>query len=78
MFVRFFEGLEGSQNKPKFQFNTLWRSDTQKSSKKHENTNRLGTRCEKKFERPPPAKADIATAILTYVIEHLVWLFAPQ
>ena len=27
---------------------------------------------------PPPAKADIATAILTNVIEHLVWLFAPQ
>ena len=27
---------------------------------------------------PPPAKADIATAILTNVIEHLVWLFASQ
>ena len=27
---------------------------------------------------PPPAKADIATAILTNVIEHLVWLFAPH
>ena len=27
---------------------------------------------------PPPAKADIATAILTNVIEHLVLLFAPQ
>ena len=27
---------------------------------------------------PPPAKADIATAILTNVIEHIVWLFAPQ
>ena len=27
---------------------------------------------------PPPAKADIATAILTNVIEHSVWLFAPQ
>ena len=26
----------------------------------------------------PPAKADIATAVLTNVIEHLVWLFAPQ
>ena len=27
---------------------------------------------------PPPAKADIATAILTKVIEHLVLLIAPQ
>ena len=27
---------------------------------------------------PPPAKADIATAILTNVIEHLVWLFPPN
>ena len=34
-----------------------------------------------KILRAPPAKADIATAIwnnLTNVIEHLVWLFAPQ
>ena len=30
------------------------------------------------IERAPPAKADIATAMLTNVIEHLVWLFAPQ
>ena len=30
------------------------------------------------FAPPPSAKADIATAILTNVIEHLVWLFAPQ
>ena len=27
---------------------------------------------------PPPAKADIATAILTNVIEHLVWVFPPN
>ena len=27
---------------------------------------------------PPPAKADIATAILTNVIEHLMLLCAPQ
>ena len=73
MFVRFFEGLEGSQNEPKFHFNTFLRSDTQKSSKKHENTNRIGTRCEEFWEPP-----QLATAILTNVIEHLVWLFAPQ
>ena len=85
--------------------NTLLRSDTQKSSKNVENTtvwfflatkmtqnsisipscaqtpknprkmsktppnSRLGA---KPFLAPPPAKADIATAILTNVIEHLV------
>ena len=32
----------------------------------------------KPFLAPPPAKADIATAILTNVIEHLVLLCAPQ
>ena len=32
----------------------------------------------KPFLGPPPAKADIATAILTNVIEHLVLLCAPQ
>ena len=31
----------------------------------------------KPFLGPPPAKADIATAILTNVIEHLVLLFCP-
>ena len=31
----------------------------------------------KSFLAPPPAKADIATAILTNVIEHLVLLFCP-
>ena len=31
----------------------------------------------KPFLAPPPAKADIATAILTNVIEHLVLLFCP-
>ena len=30
-----------------------------------------------RFWPPPPAKADIATAILTNVIEHLVLLFCP-
>ena len=36
---------------------------------------RLGA---KSFLGPPPAKADIATAILTNVIEHLVLLFPPN
>ena len=32
----------------------------------------------KNFHFPPPAKADIATAILTNVIEHLVLLLPPN
>ena len=32
----------------------------------------------KPFLAPPPAKADIATAILTNVIEHLVLLLPPN
>ena len=32
----------------------------------------------KSFLGPPPAKADIATAILTNVIEHLVLLLPPN
>ena len=32
----------------------------------------------KPFLGPPPAKADIATAILTNVIEHLVLLLPPN
>ena len=36
-----------------------------------------GFRCETVFG-PPPAKADIATSILTNVIEHLVLLFPPN
>ena len=31
-----------------------------------------------RFWAPPPAKADIATAILTNVIEHLVLLLPPN
>ena len=67
---------ESYQNDPKFHFNTLLRSDTQKSSKNVENTTVFWSRCETVFG-PPPAKADIATAILTNVIEHLVLLFCP-
>ena len=61
-FLAVFPLPESYQNDPKFHFNTLLRSDTQKSSKN---------------APPPPAKADIATAILTNGIEHLVLLFCP-
>ena len=68
---------ESYQNDPKFHFNTLLRSDTQKSSKNVENTTVFWSRCENVFG-PPPTKADIATAILTNVIEHLVLLLPPN
>ena len=75
-FLAVFPLPESSQNDPKFHFNTPLRSDTQKSSKNVENTTVFWSRCETVFG-PPPAKADIATAILTNVIEHLVLLFCP-
>ena len=74
-FLTVFPLPESYQNDPKFHFNTLLRSDTQKSSKNVENTTVFWSRCETVFA--PPAKADIATAILTNVIEHLVLLFCP-
>ena len=70
-FLSVFPLPEADQNDPKFRFNTLLSSDTQKSSKKHANTTYTRSRCEIVFA-PPPAKADIATAILTNVIKHLV------
>ena len=76
-FLAVFPLPESYQNDPKFHFNTLLRSDTQKSSKNVENTTVFWSRCETVFGPPPPAKADIATAILTNVIEHLVLLFCP-
>ena len=69
-FLAVFPLPESYQNDQKFHFNTLLRSDTQKSSKNVENTTVFWSRCETVFA--PPAKADIATAILTNVIEHLV------
>ena len=70
-------------NDPKFRFHTLFSSDAQKPSKKHGNTTRIWTRCQNcglgaKPFLSPPAKADIATAILTNVIEHVVLLFPPN
>jgi hypothetical protein len=75
-FLAVFPLPESYQNDPKFHFNTLLRSDTQKSSKNVENTTVFWSRCETVFG--PPAKADIATAILTNVIEHLVLLLPPN
>ena len=86
-FLAVFPLPESYQNDPKFHFNTLLRSDTQKSSKNVENTTVFCSRCETVFGvwsrcetvfGPPPAKADIATAILTNVIEHLVLLLPPN
>ena len=87
-FLAVFPLPESYQNDPKFHFNTLLRSDTQKSSKNVENTTvfwsrcetvfGVWSRCETVFGPPPPAKADIATAILTNVIEHLVLLLPPN
>ena len=80
-FLAVFPLPESYQNDPKFHFNTLLRSDTQKSSKNVENTTVFWSRCETVFGvwsrcetvfAPLPAKADIATARLTNVIEHLV------
>ena len=69
-FLSVFPLPEADQNDPKFRFNTRLSSDTQKSSKKHANTtNEVSVR--NRFP-PPPAKADIAIAILTNVIKHLV------
>ena len=87
-FLAVFPLPESYQNDPKFRFNTLLASDTQKSSKNVENTTvfwsrcetvfGVWSRCETVFAPPPPAKADIATAILTNVIEHLVLLLPPN
>ena len=86
-FLAVFPLLESYQNDPKFRFNTLLGSDTQKSSKKVENTTDRLVSVRNRFWGlvsvrnrfcPPPAKADIATAILTNVIEHLVLLLPPN
>ena len=65
-----------SQNHPKFHFYAFSSSDLRKHHQDLDSVPkfRLGA---KSFLATPPAKADIATAILTNVIEHLVLLFAP-
>ena len=69
-FLTVFPLPESYQNDPKFHFNTLLRSDTQKSRKMSKTPPNSGLGA-KPF-LAPPAKADIATAILTNAIEHLV------
>ena len=59
-FCPFFPCWKPTKNDPKFRFNTILSSDTKKSSVRN------------RFWPSPPAKADIATAILTNVIKHLV------
>ena len=51
-FWPFFPLPESYQNDPKFHFNTLLRSDTQKSSKNVENTTVFWSRCETVFGPP--------------------------
>ena len=52
-FLAVFPLPENYQNDPKFHFNTLLRSDTQKSSKNVENTTVFWSRCETVFGPPP-------------------------
>ena len=54
-FLAVFPLPESYQNDPKFHFNTLLRSDTQKSSKNVENTTVFWSRCETVFGPPPPS-----------------------
>ena len=80
MFFSFFGRFplpESYQNDPKFHFNTLLRSDTQKIIEKCRKHHRILVSVRNRFWAPP-AKADIATAILTNVIEHLVLLLPPN
>ena len=55
-FLSVFPLPEADQNDPKFRFNTLLSSDTQKSSKKHANTTNTRSRCEILFGSPPHLK----------------------
>ena len=55
-FLTVFPLPESYQNDPKFHFNTLLRSDTQKSSKNVENTTVFWSRCETVFGPPPQLK----------------------
>ena len=75
-FLAVFPLPESYQNDPKFHFNTLLRSDT-KNPRKMSKTPPYSGLGAKPF-LGPPAKADIATAILTNVIEHLVLLLPPN
>ena len=80
-FLAVFPLPESYQNDPKFHFNTLLRSVAVRHPKileKCRKHHRILVSVRNRFlAPPPPAKADIATAILTNVIEHLVLLFCP-
>ena len=52
-FLSVFPMPEADQNDPKFRFNTILSSDTQKSSEKHANTTNTRSRCEIVFAPPP-------------------------
>ena len=77
-FWPFFHCRESYQNDPKFHFNTLLRLRHPKILEKCRKHHRILVSVRNRFWPPPPAKADIATAILTNVIEHLVLLFPPN
>ena len=76
-FLSVFPLAEAYQNDQKFHFNTLFSLDTQNLRKISQTPPDFGLGA-KLFLLPPTGKAYIATAITTDVIEHLVWLFAPQ
>ena len=68
----FFSVAGTPQNDQKFHLNTLFRSNAQKSSKilrKHQQRKGFGAKI---LKGPPPAKADIATAIKT----NVTWAFS--
>ena len=52
-FLSVFPLPEADQNDPKFRFNTILSSDSQKSSKNHANTTNTRSRCEIVFGLPP-------------------------
>ena len=70
-FLSVFPLPEADQNDPKFRFNILLSSDTQNHRKNTQTPPIRGLGAKSRLA-PPPAKADIATAILTNVIKHLV------
>ena len=76
-FLAVFPLPESYQNDPKFHFNIPSCAQTHKNPRKMSKTPPNSGLGAKPF-LPPPAKADIATAILTNVIEHLVLLLPPN
>ena len=74
-FLSVFPLPEAYQKDPKFHVNTLCKLRHPKIVEKSRKHHLILVSVRNRFSPPsPPAKADIATAILTNVIEHLVWL----